>query len=160
MMDYPDRADILINKWTSAKWVNEVCSKKRLLYNLHNAKEHIKASGYVIVVEGYFDVFRLVNGGIKNVVAICSARMTHVHAAILSRYTSHIVVLLDGDEAGQKGAAIAAQVAQDCGMTHHRFTLPPGMDPDDLEDKNIPHLKTIFEQSGMSHDQITEIKLA
>src|ERR687893_3082614 len=43
--------------------------KGKQLYNLHQAKSAIRKEESVVLVEGYFDVFRLVLSGIEHVVA-------------------------------------------------------------------------------------------
>ena len=57
-----------------------------MLYNLHEAKQAIRREEQVILVEGYFDVLRLVLAGIEHVVAPMGTALTPEQAALLRRF--------------------------------------------------------------------------
>lgn len=86
-----------------SKYKNTVFNKGNNLFGLYEAKEEILSSGFVYVVEGQFDVVKANEKGIKNIVGLGSSNMTLYQAALLSRYTDTVFLMLDNDEAGQKG---------------------------------------------------------
>ena len=106
--------------------------KGGMLYNLHQAKQAIRVEGKVIVVEGYFDVIRLVLAGIEHVVAPLGTALTGDQAALLRRFASEALLLYDSDEAGQKATFRAADVLLRAGVAVRVATMPDGEDPDTL----------------------------
>jgi DNA primase len=116
--------------WMRAKWWNESYPKQYHLYNLHDAIAAAREEGFIIIVEGYFDALVLSKLGIKNVVALCGANLSAFHAAKIKRYCDHVICLLDGDSAGEKGTARMVPILEAVSLVPHIFVLPEGMDPD------------------------------
>lgn len=73
------------------------------VFGLYENKQAILEQNCVYVVEGQFDVIKAVEKGFKNIVAVGSADMTSYQFSVISRYTNNIFMLLDNDEAGEKG---------------------------------------------------------
>jgi DNA primase len=119
-----------------AKYMNskesDFYSKMTILYGLHRAIKAIKDEGKVYLTEGYTDVIAMHQAGIKNTVATCGTSLTVEHARLLSRFTNHVVLLRDGDEAGQKAAARDLNNLMKKGFRVEVCTLPAGEDPDSL----------------------------
>lgn len=109
---------------------SDVFSKGRLLYNLSNARNAIRRDERVILVEGYFDVVRLVDAGIESVVAPMGTALAEGQADLLSKYSRTAFLLYDSDAPGQKASFRAADVLLARGMTVRVVTLPDGEDPD------------------------------
>lgn len=86
-----------------AKYKNTIFNKGHHLFGLYNAKSEIIKNNFVIVVEGQFDAIKAYENNIFNVVALGNANMTSYQFSLISRYTDNIYLLLDDDEAGQKG---------------------------------------------------------
>ena len=86
-----------------SKYKNTIFNKGNHLFGLYEAKEEILSSGFVYVVEGQFDVIKAVEKGIKNIVGLGNSNMTPYQASLLSRYTDTVFLILDNDEAGEKG---------------------------------------------------------
>jgi DNA primase len=105
-------------------------SKGRLLYNLHGAKQSIRREDRVLVVEGYFDVVRLVAAGIESVVAPLGTALTEAQGVLLRRYTRNAFLLYDSDPPGLKATFRAADILLAQGMAVQVVTLPEGEDPD------------------------------
>ena len=80
----------------------DVFSKRRLLYGLNWAKQAIRKNERVLLVEGYFDLIRLVLAGIDEVVAPLGTALTEAQASLLRKYTKNVFLLYDSDAAGQK----------------------------------------------------------
>src|SRR3954469_20711103 len=89
-----------------AKYINSpetpLFSKSRELYGLDVARENFKASGGVIVMEGYTDALMAHQHGIDNCVAVLGTALGERHLQLLRRYTESITLVLDGDAAGQR----------------------------------------------------------
>ncbi len=109
---------------------SDVFSKGRLLYNLGSARNAIRREDRVILVEGYFDVLRLVGVGVECVVAPMGTALTEGQAELLGKYTRHVFILYDGDAPGQKATFRAADLLLAKGLEVRVVTLPEGEDPD------------------------------
>jgi DNA primase len=111
---------------------SQVFHKGSLLYNLHNAKQAIRRAERAIVVEGYFDVLRLVEVGIEEVIAPLGTSLTEDQARLLKRYTKNVVLVYDSDSAGLRATFRAADELLRAGLRVAVATLPEGEDPDTL----------------------------
>ena len=111
---------------------SEVFHKGRLLYHLHDAKHAIRQADQAIVVEGYFDVLRLVEAGIGNVVAPLGTGFTADQATLLRRITEQVTLLFDSDAAGLRATFRVADELLRVGARVSVATLPEGEDPDTL----------------------------
>ncbi|MCC5996768.1 MAG: DNA primase [Oceanicaulis sp.] len=92
------------------------------------------ASG-LIVAEGYMDVIAFSRAGMGHAVAPLGTALTENQMALLWRAGGEPVICLDGDAAGQRAAALAAERALPLlapGKTLRFVFLPDGADPDDL----------------------------
>lgn len=110
----------------------EIFHKGKQLYNLHQAKGPIRREGSVILVEGYFDVLRLVLAGVEHVVAPLGTALTPDQAALLKRYAASAVLLYDSDRAGLRASFRAGDELLRHSVRVRVATLPPGEDPDTL----------------------------
>ena len=107
--------------------------KGRELYGLPQARQAIRDSGRVLVVEGYMDVVALAQHGVEYAVATLGTATTPVHVQKLLRQADEIVFSFDGDAAGRKAAWHALEVSLPATLDHKaiRFLfLPEGEDPD------------------------------
>lgn len=106
--------------------------KGRSLYNLHFARNAIRREEGALVVEGYFDVLRLVQAGIEHVVAPLGTALTGEQAQLLKRYTKTVTLLYDSDPAGLRATFRAGDELLRHDVRVRVATLPPGDDPDTL----------------------------
>lgn len=109
-----------------------VYHKGGLLYHVHEARHAIRKAGYALVVEGYFDVLRLVMAGLDQCVAPLGTALTDEQAALLSRYTDTVLLLYDSDQAGLKATFRAGDVLLAHKLRAKVVTMPEGEDPDTL----------------------------
>lgn len=86
----------------------------------------------MILVEGYFDVLRLVLAGVDHVVAPLGTALTAEQAALIKRYAPQALLLLDSDSAGLKATFRAADALLRVGVRVKVATMPDGEDPDTL----------------------------
>ena len=107
-----------------------IFSKGRLLYGLNWAKQAARRDERMLVVEGYFDVLRLIGAGIDSVVAPMGTALTEDQAKLIRRYTSHVYLLYDSDKAGLKATFRSGDELLRQGASVQVVTLPEGEDPD------------------------------
>lgn len=107
-----------------------VYSKGKLLYNLYLAKNASRREDRLLLVEGYFDVMRLVAAGVETVVAPLGTALTTDQAALVARFTKNVFLLYDSDKAGLKATFRAGDEFLAHGATARVVTLPEGEDPD------------------------------
>jgi DNA primase len=107
-----------------------IYTKSSVLYHLDRAKEAIRKSDTVVLVEGYMDTIAVARAGIANVVASCGTSLTETQVKLLSRFTRRIVVNYDPDTAGQAATerSLAILLEQNCDV--RVLELPGGQDPD------------------------------
>jgi DNA primase len=104
--------------------------KGSTLYGLYQAKEGIRQTDRVVVVEGYLDVIALHQFGISDAVATLGTALTPDHVRVLARYSKNIIALFDGDDAGRKAAARSFEIFIEAGLLGRAAFLPKGDDPD------------------------------
>lgn len=109
----------------------EFFSKRKNLYGLYHARDSIRRENEAILVEGYMDCIKLHQAGIKNAVASLGTSFTEEQAHLLRRYTEKILILYDGDEAGQRETLRAIDINTNNGTKVDILTLPGGKDPDE-----------------------------
>jgi len=107
-----------------------VFSKSNLLYGLNWAKQAIRKADRLIIVEGYFDVIRLVLAGITEVVAPMGTALTDQQAELIRKYTKNVFLLYDSDQAGLKATFRSGDKLLANGIAAHVISLPDGEDPD------------------------------
>jgi DNA primase len=115
---------------------NRVFSKRFNLFGLYQGREAIRTASEVILVEGYMDCLSLHQHGISNVVATLGTAFTREQAKLIKRFTETVLVMYDGDEAGQRETLRALAVLQQEGIDARVVPLSPGIDPDDLVREN------------------------
>ncbi|MDO4581796.1 MAG: DNA primase [Bacillota bacterium] len=115
-----------------------IYNKSANLYALHSAAEAIRASGAVVVMEGYMDVLTAHQYGVTNAVASLGTAFTDEHIRLLNRYAPQPPALLrvylcfDGDKAGVKAALASLAKLRSCNFLETRvLMLPDALDPDD-----------------------------
>ena len=104
--------------------------KGSLLYGLFQAKEPIRETGRVLVVEGYTDLISLVQRGLRETVAVLGTALTLEQLRLLKRFSTDIYIFFDGDDAGRRAATRAFPLCVEAGLTGRGVFLPQGEDPD------------------------------
>ncbi len=112
----------------------ELFSKRKNLYGLYQARQAMRNLNQALVVEGYMDCLKMHQAGIENTVATLGTAMTQEQARLLRRFVEEVVVLFDGDDAGQREALRAVEVLRAEGLKVWVVSLPGGRDPDDYLD--------------------------
>ena len=109
-----------------------VFHKREAFYGFPAALEPIRKKGRVVVVEGYFDQIAMCLAGIGEALATCGTSLTAEHARGLRRRTRTVVLLFDGDSAGERAMLRALEALLPAGLRVRAAMLPEGDDPDTL----------------------------
>ncbi len=91
-----------------AKYVNseetKFFTKRKILYGLAKAKQHITKKGLILLMEGYIDVIMAHQYGFKHAVACMGTSLTEEQVKAMKRFTDKIYLVMDSDTAGQRSA--------------------------------------------------------
>lgn len=108
-------------------------NKKKILYGLYECLLLSNNLESIIVVEGYFDVLRLVEVGVLNCVAVLGTCVTSWHILKIYSYVKNIFFCFDGDVPGKiacwetlKKVSVYLYVPRNVNF----ILLPFGYDPD------------------------------
>jgi len=120
----------------AGKYINspetDIYHKSQLLFGLNLAKEAIKKTNSVIIVEGEFDMISPYQQGIANIVAIKGTAFTSDQLTLLRRYTDRLILALDADFAGSNAARKSIELADSMEFNIEVLSLPePYKDPDE-----------------------------
>jgi DNA primase len=107
-----------------------IYSKSRVLFNLDQAKEAIRALNYAILVEGQMDCISVFAAGLHNVIASSGTAFTGAQAALLGRFSKQVVVNFDPDAAGAKATERTLALLVEEEFEIRVLTLETGFDPD------------------------------
>ena len=120
-----------------AKYVNSpetaIFHKSEILYNIDKAKESARRDGYIYILEGFMDIFALVEAGIKSTVALMGTFLTSEHLKILRSLNVELRICLDGDEPGQ---AAILKIFETLNQSQYKYRIVNNdgdiRDPDDI----------------------------
>ena len=135
----------------AAKYLNSpetlIFNKRKNLFGLNLAKK--SKLGYLILVEGYMDAIALHQYGFDCAVASLGTSLTEEHAVLLSKYTENVVLIYDGDEAGQRAAQRAIPMLEKAGLTIKVLRMKDAKDPDEFLHKfGADKFKLLLEESS------------
>ncbi len=138
-----------------------VFRKRESFYGLPEALAAMRRAERAVVVEGYFDRIALARAGLDEALATCGTALGEGHARGLRRRTRNVVLLFDGDEAGQRAMLRSLEVLLPAGLRVRAALLPEGHDPDDLLRRDGPDaLRRIVEQAPAALDFAIERAVA
>ncbi len=116
------------------KYINSpetaVFKKSDTLFGLYAAKEEIRRTNTVIIVEGYLDVIICHQHGFKNVVAPLGTSLTSSHIQKIRTFANKAVLVFDGDTAGKAAAKRALPLICQNNYRASVLLLPDKEDPD------------------------------
>lgn len=128
------------NEKNIAKYFNsresKIFRKGDILFNYHRAKDAIRTSKKVILVEGNMDAIRIYSNGIKNVVALMGTAMTIEQIAILKKLRSEVILMFDNDSAGELATYNNGQLLEKNNIPISIVRLSGEKDPDEYIIKN------------------------
>ncbi|MFH1191763.1 MAG: DNA primase [Candidatus Omnitrophota bacterium] len=134
------------------KYINSpetpVYSKGKNLFGFNLSKDFIRDADSVVIVEGYLDFMIPYQEGLKNIVASQGTALTLEQIKLLKRYTRNVVMVYDGDTAGEIATLRSLDLLIDEGINVKVVPLPQGMDPDVLvRNEGINTLKAKVEEA-------------
>lgn len=119
-----------------AKYINSpespIYQKRATVFGLYQARDALRGGKPCVLVEGNFDVVGLHARGIKNAAAPLGTAFTPEQGKQIRRFTTELVLLFDGDNAGKKATVASREPAREAGLTTRVAQLPDGVDPDDF----------------------------
>jgi DNA primase len=146
----------------SPKYINTPATilydKGRQLFGMSMAKEFVRKSGYVVVVEGNLDVVASHQAGVRQVVASAGTALTTYHLKTLQRFTGDIRIAFDDDRAGQEAAERTIPLAQELGLELSLIHIPAGKDPDELIKKDVKLWQDVVEKPEYMVDWLIDKK--
>lgn len=105
--------------------------KSRTLFNLHRAKAAMRKTDTAVLFEGFADVIRAWQAGVKGGVAAMGTALTEHHARAINRMAKQVIVCYDGDDAGQTAVHKAIPLLAAGGGEIRVALLPNELDPDE-----------------------------
>ena len=125
------------------KYINtadtEIFHKRKTIFGFNFARDSIHRNNRTIIVEGQIDAIQMQCHGFPETVAPLGTALTEDHLAILCKANRNIVFCFDGDTAGQKAAARAANLVlpfiRDNSDIKFAF-VTGGKDPDEILKKS------------------------
>jgi DNA primase len=142
------------------KYVNSpetpVYTKGKCLFGLNFAKDAIRQEDFAVVVEGYLDCIIPYQEGLCNIVASSGTALTEEQIRLLKRHTHNIVMVYDGDSAGQMATLRALDMLIEEGLNVRVAPLPEGFDPDSFVRK---HGIAVFKEKVKNSESLFDYKL-
>ena len=136
---------------SAAKYLNSpetlIFNKRKNLFALNLAKK--SKLGYLILVEGYMDAITLHQYGFDCAVASLGTALTEDGANLLSRYTDQVVLIYDGDAAGQNASQRAIPILEKAGLQVKVLQMRDAKDPDEFLKKfGADRFRLLLEESS------------
>ena len=134
-----------------AKYLNSpetlIFNKRKNLFGLNLAKKTKENS--LILVEGNIDVVTLHQYGFDNAVASLGTSLTEEQAALMTRYTDQVILIYDGDKAGQNATQRAIPILEKAGLHVKVLQIKDAKDPDEYLKKFGPEkFRLLLEDSS------------
>ncbi len=147
--------------------------KSATLYGLDLARQQIRQTDEVVIVEGYMDVIQAYQRGARNVVAQMGTALTEQQLKRVAPLANRIVLALDADSAGNAATVRSLGVARQTLPRKPQATLtsrgaveyeghiaqeiyiaalPSGQDPDDILRKGLEVWQQLIDQAIPSLD--------
>jgi len=125
---------IIKNDPNAAKYLNSpetlIFNKRKNLFGLNLAKK--SKAGSLILVEGNIDVVALHQYGFDNAIASLGTSLTEEQAALMTRYAEQVILIYDGDKAGQNATQRAIPILEKAGLQVKVLQLKDAKDPDEF----------------------------
>ena len=124
-----------------------IFNKRKNLFALNIARK--SKLGYLILVEGYMDAIALHQYGFDCAVASLGTSLTEEHATLISRYVEQVVLIYDGDEAGQRATKRAIPILEKAGIRVKVLQMKDAKDPDEFLKKfGADKFRLLLEESS------------
>ena len=142
---------IIKNDPNAAKYLNSpetlIFNKRKNLFGMNLAKK--TKENCLILVEGNIDVVSLHQYGFDNAVASLGTSLTEEQAALITRYAEQVVLIYDGDKAGQNATQRAISILEKAGLQVKVLQLKDAKDPDEsLKKFGADRFRMLLEESS------------
>ncbi len=107
-----------------------IFNKRKNLFGMNLAKK--TKANQIILVEGYMDAIALHQYGFDCAVASLGTALTEDQVTLLSKYTQQVVLIYDGDEAGQNATRRAMPMLEKSGLQMRVLRIQGAKDPDEF----------------------------
>ena len=138
----------------SAKYINspesEIYNKSKILFGLSKSKNEIVKKDNCFVVEGYTDVMRFHQKGVKNIVSSSGTALSKDQINIIRRLSKNITVIYDSDKAGINATERSVDMILEQGMNINIVLLPENEDPDSFaKNKNESEILNFLNENSV-----------
>lgn len=144
-----------------AKYINSpetlLYHKSKMLFGFSELYQQIRKAGYVVVVEGEFDVVSSTQAHMDAIVAIKGSALTQDHAKLLQRTVDKVLLSLDTDSAGVAATKKAITALKKTDVELRVIKLPDGKDPDDLIKLNPKLWREAVKHSITAHEFLIDV---
>lgn len=112
-----------------------IFNKRQTLFNLDQAKRAARKAGHLVLFEGFMDVIAAFGAGVKTGIASMGTAFTDEQIALIQRLTDQLMIVYDGDAAGQNAIRRALKLLTGHPLQLQVVQLPAGLDPDEYVQK-------------------------
>lgn len=117
------------------KYVNSkesvIFKKGTILFNYHRAKNEVRNTHELIIVEGNMDALKMYSNGIKNVIALMGTALTTDHINAIKKMRCKVILMLDNDKAGKLGTYQNGNILKRASIDFDVVLLSNAKDPDE-----------------------------
>ncbi len=141
----------LFEERDDSKYINTketiIFKKSEVLYNYHRVRDMMRQEKELILLEGYMDVISLYQQGIKNTVASMGTAFTIQQARLIKKLTNQVIILYDGDEAGERATLATIEELRKVGIIPKVVRLHDNLDPEDyIKENGVEALQELLTQ--------------
>lgn len=108
-----------------------IFKKGTILFNYHRAKNDVRNSHELIIVEGNMDALKMYSCGVKNVIALMGTALTTDHINAIKKMRSKVILMMDNDNAGKLGMYQNGNILKKNGIDPEIVLIPNAKDPDE-----------------------------
>lgn len=117
------------------KYINSkesvIFKKGTILFNYHRAKNEVRNTHELIIVEGNMDALKMYSNGIKNVIALMGTALTTDHINAIKKMRCKVILMLDNDKAGKLGTYQNGNILKRASIDFDVVLLSNAKDPDE-----------------------------
>lgn len=144
-----------------AKYINSpetlLYHKSKMLFGFSELYQEIRKAGFLVVVEGEFDVVSSTQAHMNAIVAIKGSALTQDHAKLLERTVTKVMLSLDTDNAGVVATKKAIEALKHTELELRVIVIPGGKDPDELIKTDPKLWRQAVKESITAHEFLIEV---
>lgn len=129
-----------------------VYHKGENFFGFNIARDEIRKTDNVIVVEGEFDVIGCFQEGITNAVALKGTALTERQVSLIGRFAARVILALDFDKAGQDALVRSLPLLEKASLHVSVVVLEEGKDPAEVLSKDPGSFKKALKSAEPVYD--------